>query len=137
LRAENLDVTLIKIGGNILAVIGRRHSGSEQMFKLFGTRPCSDHPRARKLAGVRAATSAAISQVHAESANLEERILVLNYKLACALGDLEAIYYEREPEDEIMVSALEHRFMETVERSKVVGRQLDVLHDIEKLLQSL
>jgi hypothetical protein len=107
------------------------------MYKLFGTRPCSDHPRAPELGRVRAATSAAISQVHAESVNLEERILLLNCKLACALGDLEAIYYEREPEDEIIVSVLEHRFMETVERSKVVGRQLNVLHDIEKLLQSL
>jgi hypothetical protein len=107
------------------------------MFKLFGTRPCSDHSRAPELARVRAATSATISQVHAESVALEERILNLNCNLACALGDLEAIYYEREPQDEIIVSVLEHRFMETVKRSKVVDRRLKVLREIEELLQSL
>jgi hypothetical protein len=101
----------------------------------FGARHSGSLARQDRLAHIRAATSAAICHMNLESADLKERVESLGYQLASALGDLEGIYYERDPEDEKALTILESRFLEVSKRSKDVDRQLAVLQDIEKLLQ--
>jgi hypothetical protein len=104
------------------------------MQNWFGARNHNGVAGPDALARVRVATSAAICRVNLESVDLRERIDNLGCQLASALGDLDGIYYEREPEDEKTVSILERRYLEVVKRSKNVGRQLAVLQGIEKLL---
>ncbi len=69
-----------------------------------------------------------------EAAALRERVDGLGCQLASALGNLEGIYYEREPEDEKGLSILESRFLEVSKRSKTLDRQLAILQNLEKLL---
>jgi hypothetical protein len=101
----------------------------------FGARHNGSMARQDRLAHVRAATSAAIWHMNSESADLKERVERLGCQLASALGDLEGIYYEREPEDERALTILESRFLEVSKRSKDLDRQLAVLQDIDKLLR--
>lgn len=100
----------------------------------FGARQNGSIARLDRLAHVREATSAAICHMNSESADLKERVDSLGCQLASALGDLEGIYYEREPEDEKAVTILQSRLLEVSKRSKDLDRQLAVLQDVEKLL---
>ncbi len=88
----------------------------------------------RRLRHVRAATSAAICHMNLESAKLKKRIDTLGCQLGIALGDLDGIYYEREPEDEKILTTLESRLLEISKRSSDLDRQLAVLQDIAMLL---
>jgi hypothetical protein len=100
----------------------------------FGARPNDSTACQRRLAHVKAATSAAICRMNLESADLKERVDNLGCQLASALGDLDGIYYEREPEDEKTLLILESLFLKVSKRSKDLDRQLVVLQDIQKLL---
>ncbi len=104
------------------------------MPNWFVARHNGSMARQNGLAHIRAATSAALRHVNLESADLRARVDTLGYQLASALGDLEGIYYEREPEDEKYLSILESRFLDVSKRSKDLDRQLAILLDIQKLL---
>jgi hypothetical protein len=106
------------------------------MRNWFVTRHNGSMARQDGLAHVRTATSAAICHMNLESADLRARVDTLGCQLASVLGDLEGIYYEREPEDERDLSILESHFLEASKRWKDLDRQLAILHDIQKLLDN-
>lgn len=107
------------------------------MQKWFGSRRVSAvFTTSNGLAQVKSATAAAIDRINLESADLKDRIDWLGLQLASVMGDLEGIYCEREPEDEKSLSILERHFVESLERSKDLERQLNVLQHVEKILNN-